>query len=75
MSARRCSCAKKLVHAELTSNAGASMPSARAMLQASAGVAVSITDEPAITMPTSAGPIPARASAIAAARRPASACV
>ena len=57
------------------SSAGASMPIARAMLQASAGVAVSITDEPAMTMPTSAARIPARSSAISAARRPASACV
>jgi hypothetical protein len=60
MSETRWSCAKKLVHAEFTSNAGASMPSRRAMLHASAGVALSVTDEPAITMPTSRGSSPGR---------------
>ena len=70
-----CSCAKKLVHAELTSRHGASMPSARATLHASAGVVVSMTDEPVITIPTAAASMPARASAISAARRPASAWV
>ena len=63
----------KLVQAELTSKQGTSRPSAAAMVQASAGVAMSGAELPEMTMPMSLLSIPARAMAISAARRPVSA--
>jgi hypothetical protein len=62
------------VQAETTSKAGASMPSAQPIAQASAGATRSGAVPPAMIMPTSLAARPARSSARCAARAPISAC-